>query len=109
LIEALQIFLKLQKADGAMNVFFFFAKLLLRESEAAEDEVLRLQKCAQAIDLLHTVVRHPATWQPIRDRARRLTTELEVELPDSATYEPMPDWQSLAQRLISDSEAAQPH
>lgn len=108
LLEALRTFLELQKADGCMNVFFFFAKLLLKESGAADDATLKSQKRAQAMELLSTVVRHRATWQPIKDRTKRLITELASELPGGAAHEPIPDWQMLAKRLISDSEAPPP-
>jgi hypothetical protein len=103
LIEALRTFLELRKADGSMNVLFFFAKLLLKENEASVDAALRSQKRTQAMELLETVVRHPATWQPIRDRAHRLLNELELDLPEDATRDLTPDWQSVARRLIHDA------
>ena len=65
-----------------MNIVFYFAMLLMKESHgAASPEPFDPQKKTKALELLATVISHPATWQPIKDRATRLQAQLEADLP----------------------------
>jgi tetratricopeptide (TPR) repeat protein len=82
LTEALQMAWPPQKPDQLMNALFYFATLLVKESNlVASPEPFDLQKKAQALELLALVVGQPATWQAIKDRAARLQAQLEADLP----------------------------
>jgi tetratricopeptide (TPR) repeat protein len=103
LIEALQTFLILGKEDSSMNVLFFFARLLLKESDAEREADVKSGKRALALELLSMVIQSHATWQPMRDRADHLLAELASELTDRATPNPLPNWQTIAQQLINEA------
>jgi predicted ATPase len=82
LTEALQLAWEAQHIDNIMNILFYFATLLVKESHgAASPELFDLQKKTKALELLALVIGHPAPWQPIKDRAARLQAQLEAELP----------------------------
>ncbi len=71
-----------QKLELAMNTLFYFATLLVKESDlAATPEPFDPQKKTKALELLALVIGHPAPWQAIKDRAARLQAQLEADLP----------------------------
>lgn len=98
LAEALQTSLQARKVDSVMNVLYFFARLLLHDDPSA-------RKQTRALELLSLVVHHPATWQPIRDRASRLRDEqasiTSVAASLAAPDQPL-DLEGLAQYLRVD-------
>jgi predicted ATPase/DNA-binding XRE family transcriptional regulator len=82
LAEALHLAWKAQHIDNIMNILFYFATLLVKESHGrAGPELFDPQKKTKALELLAMVIGHPAPWQPIKDRAARLQAQLEAELP----------------------------
>ena len=87
LLEALKLSRATEYHTHTMNIFFFFALLLEKESHsAAGPERSRPPKRLKALELLAFVIDRPVTWQPIRDRAARLKAGIEAELAmDDAT------------------------
>ncbi|MBI1877996.1 MAG: tetratricopeptide repeat protein [Chloroflexi bacterium] len=82
LTEALQLGWKTRILHQVMNVLFYFAALLVKESHcAASLEPFDPQKKTKALELLALVIGQPATWQTIKDRAARLQAQLEADLP----------------------------
>jgi tetratricopeptide (TPR) repeat protein len=82
LTEALHLAWEAQHIDNIMNILFYFATLLVKESDmAASPEPFDLQKRTTVLELLAIVIGHPAPWQPIKDRAARLQAQLEADLP----------------------------
>ncbi|MBI1878058.1 MAG: tetratricopeptide repeat protein [Chloroflexi bacterium] len=82
LTEALHLAWETRLLYLAMSILYFFAMLLVKESHGAVGvEPFDPQKKTKALELLAMVIGHPATWQPIKDRAARLQAELETELP----------------------------
>jgi tetratricopeptide (TPR) repeat protein len=82
LTEALHLAWEAQHIDNIINILFYFATLLVKESHgAASPELFDPQKKTKALELLALVIGHPAPWQPIKDRAARLLAELEADLP----------------------------
>jgi tetratricopeptide (TPR) repeat protein len=81
LTEALLLGWETRILGQLMNALFYFAALLVKESNlAASTEPSDLQKKTRALELLAIVLGHPATWQPIKDRAARLQAEIEAGL-----------------------------
>jgi tetratricopeptide (TPR) repeat protein len=82
LTEALQLAWKTQKLEMLMNTLFYFAAMLVKESDlTAGPEPFDPQKKMKALELLSIVIGHPAAWQAIKDRAAYLQARLEAELP----------------------------
>ncbi len=86
LLQALKMARETENHAHAMNILFFFASLLLKESHnAAGPEPSGHPQRFKALELLAFVIARPETWQPIRDRAARLLAEAEAELAGDLT------------------------
>jgi len=80
LLEAIQRGWQNQYLFFLMEGFYFFADLLVRESDATALPDRPDQK-ALALTLLSCVRSQPATWQSFRDKAAQLQTQIEDGLP----------------------------
>lgn len=74
LLEALKIAWQVGQLPTLTIALYHFAALLIKESEAGESKKTR------ALELLTFIVRHPATWQPFKERAAGLLARLEATL-----------------------------
>ncbi len=82
LLKSLRIAWEAQIPDNTLNVLFYVAVLLVKESgDTNVLEPVKFQVKVRALELLALVIHHPATWQAIKDRAARLQAQLEAELP----------------------------
>ena len=84
LIKSLKISWQAQIITHLTVALFYFATLLTKEGERAEvTEPIKLQQRIKALELLALVTHHPACWQPVKDRAVALQTQLEAAVsPD---------------------------
>lgn len=80
LLEAIQHGWQNQYLFFLMEGFYFFADLLVRESDATALPDA-LDRKALALTLLSCVRNQPATWQSFKDKAAQLQAEIEGALP----------------------------
>jgi len=80
LLEAIQRAWSHQYFYNLMTAFYYFAELLVLESNAA-DLPIRADHRRFALELLSCVRTQPATWQIFKDKAAQLQAEIEDALP----------------------------
>jgi predicted ATPase/DNA-binding SARP family transcriptional activator len=87
LLDALGRLVRRPVIDHIASVLYYFAELLVAEGIKLDDRAVQARQVQQALALVEVVVVHPATWQPIRDRAVPLQAHLAADLPAYAVSE----------------------
>jgi tetratricopeptide (TPR) repeat protein len=82
LAEALQLTIAAQMPIAGIEALFYSAMLMIEEAVRADPHgPAGLQRSCRALELLEFVICYPSTWHVYRVRARRMSDQLQRDLP----------------------------